>query len=245
MFRATDRTESFASGACFSPEREVAEAYTDDPGFGGSKIVAIEVDVDRDAVLGLLDGRSLVAGRQARDAWERLAEALGVEEDDVRELRADAENLIHNAVNSPRNRRKLFTAGFEWVVYEDTFPAGAVTWTYLGPLMAIERERNARSSREKQLLRELRRATDHVRPWKPGADRAYIVDLAHEAGVEVSEAAPILLELHRTHPGGILRRLDLVAAADPRKLRQSQIEEGRLGGVQLVDLTALRHARLP
>jgi hypothetical protein len=100
-------------------------------------------------------------------------------------------------------------------------------------------------SRERAMFRELRRAAGRVTPWKPHARKAYIVDLAHEAGVEVSEAEPMLRALHRAVPGGILSRIDLVASADPQKLRRSTIEEGRFGGVQLVDIEALKNASYP
>lgn len=102
-----------------------------------------------------------------------------------------------------------------------------------------------RSSRDQAILRALRRAAKVTPPWTPGARKAYIVDVAHEAGVEVGEITPLLLRLDKSHPGGILSRLDLVAAGDPTKARRSTIQDGTFGGVQLIDLKELRHVRLP
>lgn len=128
------RLAPLAPGACFSTDEETAEAYTDNPGYGGSEIIQVDVEVDPDTVLSLLDGRSLSSGRQARDAWSRLAEAVDQDED---ELRADSEQVIHAAIDRASIRKRLANAGFEWVVYEDTFPPEAITWTYLGAAVRL------------------------------------------------------------------------------------------------------------
>jgi hypothetical protein len=138
LYRATNRPESYAAGSCFSPDEETAEAYLDNPGFGGAEVIAVEVDPEKEAVLSLVDGRrgGYPYGRQARYAWNVLAEAIG--EDEVEFLKENAQSLIHNAIDSAKIVGRLREANFEWVVYEDTFPAGAVTWVYLGEPVELE-----------------------------------------------------------------------------------------------------------
>jgi len=92
--------------------------------------------------------------------------------------------------------------------------------------------------RERMILRALRAAAAHTPPWKPEADKAYIADLACEAGVTVQEAAPVLVALHK-RKGDVLSMIDLVAAADPKKLRASHIDTGSRYGAELVRLSAL------
>lgn len=130
LYRATDRTDSYASGCCFSADPDVAAAYTDNPGFGGATVIEVTVDVDRGEVLRLVDSD----GRKGRDAWSRLADALGADESEIRE---ECQQLIEQAIDSRRNRATLAAAGYQWVVYEDTYPVGAVTWVYLGEPVAL------------------------------------------------------------------------------------------------------------
>jgi len=137
LYRATDRIDSYGSGACFAADEDVAEEYLDNPGFGGSTLLSIEVPVDPDRVLSLVDGRrnGVPYGHQARSAWSNLAEALGLDADDedvVHALREEGAHYIHGIIDSPRRRDELHEAGYDWVVYEDSFPESAVTWAYLG-----------------------------------------------------------------------------------------------------------------
>lgn len=134
LYKATDRTDSFGSGAAFAADEEDAEAYLDNPGYGGSDLIEVEIEINSDEVLSLVDGRRGGApyGRKARDAWERLGDALNLDEEELVELKEDNQKLIEQAIDRKMIRSQLADAGYLWVVYEDTFPNGAVTWIYVG-----------------------------------------------------------------------------------------------------------------
>lgn len=137
LYRATDRVDSYGSGACFAADEEDAESYLDNPGFGGAELLEVEVRVDLDRVLSLVDGRrdGIPYGRQDRYAWQDLAEALDLDKHDqevIRDLKEEGESYLHGIVDSRKRRAQLHAAGYDWVVYQDSYPDDAVTWTYLG-----------------------------------------------------------------------------------------------------------------
>lgn len=123
LYRATaDQTdaETIPAGTCWTPEEETAEAYTDNPGFGGEHIVSIEVDMDGARVLD-------VRGRNARDL-SALASALGMEASDWRDDGLDSVFAVLE------NRRKVAAAVAEladWIIYSDDFPENATTYRKL------------------------------------------------------------------------------------------------------------------
>jgi hypothetical protein len=137
LYRAADDIGSYACGACFSPDRETAEAYLDNPGFGGDKVLTTRVDVDTERVLSLVDGyyNGLPYGRQSKRAWRDLADALGLDADDndvIEALIDEGETYVHGVIDSRKRRAQLHAAGYDWVVYQDSYPDGAITWVYLG-----------------------------------------------------------------------------------------------------------------
>lgn len=129
LYRAADGSAA-ASGACFAADESDAAAYLDNPGYGGASLHSLTVEVDSDAVLSLVDSRraGVPHGRMASDAWTRLADAIGADIDALR----DGNESVERAIDGRRVRAALAAAGYEWVVYEDTFPAACVTWVYLG-----------------------------------------------------------------------------------------------------------------
>jgi len=142
LYRATDRVDSYGSGACFAADEEDAESYLDNPGFGGATLLSVEFRVDLSRVLSLVDGRrdGLPYGRQARHAWYDLAEALGLDAEDqdvIDELKEEGDSYLHGIVDKQRRRAQLHAAGYDWVVLEDSYPNGAVTWTYLGERVVL------------------------------------------------------------------------------------------------------------
>lgn len=128
LYRAA-KTEAYGSGACFAANEEDAEEYRDNPGFGGPVLFEYEFDVDPEDVFSLVSGRrnGLPYGRKSRDAWERLSNAI---EEDVKSLH-DRYPQLEQALDSRRVRKKLVDLGYEWAVYEDSFPTDAVTWVLL------------------------------------------------------------------------------------------------------------------
>jgi hypothetical protein len=102
---------------CFSPERESAEAYLNNPGFGGTILFTMTLDIDMDTVLDI---------RNESDAAQlsALVEASGV---DMGATTADW------LVVQDRVADALVAAGIRWVRLLDTYPVGAETWVYLDP----------------------------------------------------------------------------------------------------------------
>lgn len=144
---------------------------------------------------------------------------------------------LEQAIAVGRGRYRAYRAAGD-----DYYPEGLIVRGPDGKVWEVrddDREPNARSRRDQQILREIRKAAARTPPWKPSARKAYISDLALEIGMPVGELAPYLIRLNQEIPGGILSRLDLVAAADPQKLRSSTIQTGVFGGAELVDIEAL------
>lgn len=129
LYRAADSSTA-ASGACFAADESDAATYLDNPGYGGASLHALTIAVESDAVLSLVDSRrnGVPHGRMATGAWTRLADAIGADVDALR----DGNESVERAIDGRRVRAALAAAGYEWVVYEDTFPAACVTWVYLG-----------------------------------------------------------------------------------------------------------------
>lgn len=111
IYRAANHCEARV-GYSFSENREVAEAYRSNPGFGGETLYAADVDLD-----GVLD----LTG--ADDEWAALAEAAGVEIDPARYQHHFARVLPV----SDDICEALAAAGYRWVRFVDDHPAGAVT----------------------------------------------------------------------------------------------------------------------
>lgn len=132
LFRATKPDEQLLHpGSCWSEDRETAEAYTDNQGFGGSFVRSIDVDISN-----LLDiSTGTIAG--SRQSLRMLAEALGY---DV----AEGDRWFDNGWRYPweeskQVRERLRASGFTWLRYDDDFPEGAVTIMRITPEGPAER----------------------------------------------------------------------------------------------------------
>lgn len=79
-----------------------------------------------------------------------------------------------------------------------------------------------------------------IKAWAGKSDKAYISDL-YERAPHVGRASfnGTLLAIHRHAPGGILSRLDLTAAGDPKKIAASRIQDGN-AEYHLIDLKVAR-----
>lgn len=119
LWRAAD-DDYIGDSASFAETREAAEAYLDNPGFGGARLWTAEVDaVD---VLDLTDSSDPMAGLLAAIDSDHDYGAIGVDE------------------LAPRIAGLLADAGYQWVRVLESYPADTVTWIYVGGVSGDEPE---------------------------------------------------------------------------------------------------------
>ena len=110
LWRAAN-DDYISDSASFATDRETAEAYLDNPGYGGDTLYY--ADVEPSAVLDLT----------GPDAMARLLDALDSDHDygaiGVDEL-------------APRLADRLCQAGYQWVLVRESYPADTTTWIYVG-----------------------------------------------------------------------------------------------------------------
>lgn len=102
--------------SCWSVDKAAAEAYLDNPGFGGPALRSIELPDS---------GTILDAGVTNRVGMSDLAVALGF----AREV---GEKWFDNGWRYPweesrQVREALATSGYDWLRYTDDYPEGAAT----------------------------------------------------------------------------------------------------------------------
>lgn len=118
LWRAAN-DDHISDSASFAETRETAEAYLDNPGFGGDTLYYTEVEIE--------DYLDLTGS----NAMERLLEALDTDH-------------IYGAIGVdelvPRVAGKLCDAGIQWVKVTESFPADTTTWIYVGGVMGDEPE---------------------------------------------------------------------------------------------------------
>jgi hypothetical protein len=118
LWRAAN--DDHISDSCsFAEERESAEAYLDNPGFGGDTLYSADVEID--------DYLDLTGD----DAMERLLKAIGSDRDFGA---IGIDELV------PRVAGKLADAGVQWVKVVESFPADTITWIYVGGVFGDEPE---------------------------------------------------------------------------------------------------------
>lgn len=111
LYRASDYAE-VRVGHSLTGERETAEAYLDNPGFGGKSLHRTDVKLHH--VLDL---------SESDDPWGDLSEASGLDID-------PAEHQHHFPRVLPTRDdicEALAENGYHWVKFQDDFPEGAVT----------------------------------------------------------------------------------------------------------------------
>lgn len=121
LWRAAD-DDHISDSASFAENRETAEVYLSNPGFGGGTLYCTEVDID--------DYLDLTGD----DAMERLLDALDSDHDYGA---IGVDELV------PRVAGKLADAGIQWVKVIESFPAQTTTWIYVGGVMGDEPELTA------------------------------------------------------------------------------------------------------
>ena len=115
----TDVTDvkTVPSGTSWTPDKETAKAYTDNPGFGGDKVVQLKVNVPQDRVLD-------VRGNSARDL-NALAKAVG---GDAQQWRDDGLTTVPQVIEERSSVAKALKEKADWVILKDDFPENATTW---------------------------------------------------------------------------------------------------------------------
>ena len=138
LWRAASTKET-GRGACFAALRQDAEAYLDNPGFGGENLYS--VDVNPEYVLYLDDirdiGEYLFTEEEILDQACELGLDHGEELSDffkrisINQLIEDSGKCyIHDYMDDPEIRNRL-AEDYNWVVYEDSYPAQCETWMLL------------------------------------------------------------------------------------------------------------------
>ncbi|MCL5942742.1 MAG: hypothetical protein M1325_04370 [Actinobacteria bacterium] len=123
LYRATDADETGLHwGQSWTPEKETAQAYTDNPGFGGPHIRSLDVDTTNSLDLRSADGVD----------FKRLAEALGYEDADETAREWRSSSWRYPWEESATIQRQLRESGYDWIVYLDDYPDGATTYMYIG-----------------------------------------------------------------------------------------------------------------
>lgn len=118
LWRAAE-DDSISDSASFAAERGCAEAYLDNPGFGGSTLYRADVEIDDSRVLDLYD----------------LGEDRGLER--LREITPHCPTGAIDVCEAvPRISYELRDAGYDWVRVRDNHPADCETWIFVGGLDA-------------------------------------------------------------------------------------------------------------
>src|SRR5690606_12465119 len=98
-------------------ERESAELYLDNPGYGGDTLWRATASVDDDRVLDLSDYSS---GSTA--GMEALADATG--------LQLPCGIGLDEWI--PQACEEIAAAGYDWVKVRESYPENSTTWIYVG-----------------------------------------------------------------------------------------------------------------
>jgi hypothetical protein len=113
LYRAADE-DYVDTGYSFAETRSIAEAYLDNPGFGGCVVFKARVDYRPDEVIDLT--RTTVA-RAAKRVGHPDPGAIGIDEWLPR---------------TPDALTALREQGFLWALVAESFPHDTTTWIWLG-----------------------------------------------------------------------------------------------------------------
>lgn len=112
LWRVAD-DDIITDNASFATSREAAEAYLDNPGFGGRNLFRARVTMDPERVLDLYD---------EADPVSVLADRLGISHPGA----IGADEWV------PRISYEIRDAGIDWVRVRESYPADSETWIYVG-----------------------------------------------------------------------------------------------------------------
>lgn len=125
---AREKTDRMHAMSSWSPQKWVAEAYTDNPGFGGPQIRAVRADTAN--TLELDDIHST-------DGKQKLAAALGYENPEEVAMDWHDSGYRYPWEEDGSVRQKLRASGYDFISYEDDYPDGATTYVPLHDFEAI------------------------------------------------------------------------------------------------------------
>lgn len=112
--------------SCWAAARTDAEAYLDNPGYGGGRLWTCEVEPEY-----VLD----LTGRYP--PWRVLAAAVMPDDDEDDRIDASddwrmTQGSIYGVLENISAVRREVEAHYDWVVYDDDYPDGCQTWVYTG-----------------------------------------------------------------------------------------------------------------
>jgi len=124
LWRATrDGATHLRQHESAAADPETAEAYQDDPGFGGPCLYRVEIA----APAHILDLRG------ERLDIEAALDAAGIGDEDERDrIQSQGYASVGVLLAAERAVREALAAEYDWIRYTDDFPTGAETWWYLG-----------------------------------------------------------------------------------------------------------------
>jgi hypothetical protein len=117
LYRADSEECHQEEGSCWAESKADAQAYLDNPGFGGNTLHAVEFTVDFDRVLDLTGAAAV----------KQLANVMDRDQQDLMDLGGQ---VWHCWENSSRIREWLANR-YDWVKYTDDFPVNCTTWCKL------------------------------------------------------------------------------------------------------------------
>lgn len=130
LHRAGDTTESgIKPWSSWTSEMETAEAYTDNPGFGGKTIRTVQVP----------EGKVLDISLRNRSGLRKLAEKLGFQPE-VGEQWMD-NGWQYPWEESSKVKEALEASEYDWIRYEDDFPEGATTMVPIKDVRLLSEQR--------------------------------------------------------------------------------------------------------
>lgn len=118
LYRTANDTHVNSDTTSFAEERDAAEAYLDNPNFGGARLYEIDVEIDDATVLD-------ITRREPR--W-------------LREMIENRGGGCRGAAiaSSSRIADAIAERGYKWVRLVDSYPEGAITMMLLGSDYAVE-----------------------------------------------------------------------------------------------------------
>lgn len=122
IYRAAD-DDSATMDTSFAERLEDAQAYLNNPGFGGAQVWRFEVEIEDENLLDFtVDERA---------AWRRIAQVLGKS---IEQVEDGGQGIVHPFFDNATmdELESLAEAGIMWVRYEDSYPAGCITMRYIG-----------------------------------------------------------------------------------------------------------------
>lgn len=107
----------------WSPEKETAEAYQDNPGFGGPNLRAAKVDAGDRLKVSL-----------NKHGFRKLAEELGYDNPEEAGNKWWDANVRYPWEEFGEVAKRIEKSDYKWIEYEDDFPDGATTWVAVKPI---------------------------------------------------------------------------------------------------------------